>query len=128
MKYDLVEKEGKLILDVTLFPYKVKGTIRREQFDINSALSILKENNYFDYVPENKNKLCLDNKFTSNVGTYVFVKKVKPLQKKPEPELEMKTLTSKETELTNNNVDTPDKPVLQYSKKRKRRKSYSTDE
>jgi hypothetical protein len=117
MRYNISVKDNKLILEVVISPYIFKGKRKREIFDTKSALQILKENNYKDYVLEGENQINLDNKFTSNTGTYIFTKK----EKKEKP-LEL------DSQLINNNLDISEKSVLQYPKKKKRRKSYSTDE
>ncbi len=103
MKYDIVKETEQIKLTVQLAPYHSKGKTWREQFTTQDAHSIIKEENYIGYNLLSKPPHDLDNKFTSPQGVYIFVKEKKT--RKP---------------LVNKSVDTETKPVLQYSKRRKK--------
>ena len=111
MKYNIVEEKNKIILNVKLAPYRIRGETKREQFSLSNAISTIEENKYTGYTPLSHPLQDLDNKFTTTEGPYIFNK-----------------LQISEKPLQNNNVDKADNPVLR-SRKRKRRKSTdNTDE
>lgn len=106
MKYNIKENNNKIILEVELSPYRKKGNVTRQQFDLKRAFEIIKENNYLGYTLEKDNQVILDNKFRQMKGTYTFVK---------------------ENIFKNNKVDNLEEPVLKSSKRRRRKTAINTD-
>ena len=118
MNINIEECDDKLLVKVSLVPYNVgrrNPQVIRETCDYNKVEKILLKKGYKGYTPHNKKpSYKIDNKFTSLDGTFSFSKR--------------KTKKINELEQTKI-LDSSEKPVLKYPKrKRSRKSSISTDE